>query len=267
MADQGMLAPQRRALIVQSAKRDGAVRVVDLAAELGVSGMTVRRDLDALAREGVLEKVHGGAVPAGVRGREPGFEAKAGLESAAKAAIAAAAAALVRPGSVVALSGGTTTHAVASRLLEVPDLTVVTNSLAVARVLEEASYRRAGAPVLVLTGGTPTRSAALVGPVADRMLASVHVDLLILGVHGVSERAGLTTPNMAEAQTNRALITAASRLAVVADHSKWGVVGLSGFARLDEVDCYVTDAGLPDRARELLEGQVGELVVAEDPAA
>lgn len=82
-------------------------------------------------------------------------------------------------------------------------------------------------------------------------------------MHGASERAGLTTPNMAEAQTNRALITAASRFAVVADHSKWGVVGLSGFARLDEVDCYVTDDGLPAQVRDLLADRVGELVVAE----
>ncbi|MFI5527084.1 DeoR/GlpR family DNA-binding transcription regulator [Kitasatospora sp. NPDC051853] len=260
--DQGLLAPQRRALIMESARRHGAVRVVELAAELGVSGMTVRRDLEALVHEGVLEKVHGGAVLASARGEEPGFEAKSSRESGAKAAIADLAATLVRPGGVVALSGGTTTHAVAARLLKVPDLTVVTNSLAVAGTLEVAARQDPGAPVLVLTGGTPTRSASLVGAVADRMLASIHVDLLILGAHGVSDRAGLSTPNLAEAQTNRALIAAASRIAVVADHSKWGVIGLSSFAELRQVDCFVTDDGMPTAAREAIEASVGELLVA-----
>ncbi len=258
-----MLAPQRRALIMDLVNREGVVRVAELAARLGVSDMTVRRDLDALARDKVLEKVHGGAMAlTGARADEPGFEAKSSLESGAKAAIAAAAAALVTPGSVIALSGGTTTHAIAALLLNVPHLTVVTNSLPVAGVLAATGEQRADAPVLLLTGGTPTRSAALVGAIADQALTSIHVDLLILGAHGVSEKAGLTTPNLAEAQTNRALIAAAARVAVVADHTKWGVIGLSSFARLDEVDCFVTDEGLPARARAVLAEAVGELVIA-----
>ncbi len=116
-----------------------------------------------------------------------------------------------------------------------------------------------------MTGGTPTRSAALVGALADQTISSLHVDLLILGVHGVSEHAGLTTPNLAEAQTNRALIASARRMVVVADHTKWGVVGLSSFASLGQVDCFVTDDGLPAAARKVLADAVGELVVV--PAA
>ncbi len=259
-----MLAPQRRALIMESVHRHGAVRVAELASLLGVSGMTVRRDLDALARDGVLEKVHGGAVVPGETGTridEPGFEVKSSLESGAKEAIADAAAALVKPGSVIALSGGTTTHAVASRLLDVPRLTIVTNSLPIATVVAAAGAHEANAPFLLLTGGTPTPSAALVGAVADQVLGSLHVDLLILGAHGVSEQVGLTTPNLAEAQTNRALIASARRVVVVADHTKWGVIGLSSFARLDEIDCFVTDDGLPAHARAALADAVGELVV------
>ncbi|MFG2999880.1 DeoR/GlpR family DNA-binding transcription regulator [Streptomyces sp. NPDC048340] len=267
MAEQAaQLAHQRRAFILDAIQRDGTVRVADLVGQLGVSDMTIRRDLDALARRGAVEKVYGGAVAtagAGASGHEPGFDAKSDLEGAAKAAIAATAATLVEPGSVVALSGGTTAHAVAARLLGVPGLTIVTNSLPVADLVRAAG-RDGGtpAPTLLLTGGTPTPSAALVGPVADLVIGSLHVDLLILGAHGVAEGAGLTTPNLTEAQTNRALVASARRVAVVADHSKWGVVGLSGFAGLDQADWFVTDAGMPAPARAVLREAVGELLIA-----
>lgn len=264
MNDQGvLLAHQRRSLILESVRRDGAVRVAGLVERLGVSDMTIRRDLDILARHGLVEKVHGGAVAAsGISSDEPGFEAKSTFESEAKAAIAATAAALVEPGSVVAISAGTTAHVVAARLLDVPRLTVVTNSLPVADLLRTAGRDQGpAAPTMLLTGGSPTPSAALVGPLADQVIGSLHVDLLILGTHGVSERAGLTTPNLAEAETNRALIASARRVAVVADHTKWGVVGLSGFAALDQIDCFVTDDELPAEARTVLTGTVGELVV------
>lgn len=269
MAEQAaQLAHQRRALILDAVRRDGTVRVADLVGQLGVSDMTVRRDLDALARRGVVEKVYGGAVAtAGTRAHEPGFDAKSDLGSAAKAAIAATAATLVEPGSVVAISGGTTAHAVAARLLDVPRLTIVTNSLPVAELVRAAGRDGGGdgagtAPTLLLTGGSPTPSAALVGPLAELVIGSLHVDLLVLGAHGVTEGAGLTTPNLTEAQTNRALVASARRIAVVADHSKWGVVGLSGFASLEQADWFVTDPGMPGPARAVLTETVGELLIA-----
>ncbi|MFB0631491.1 DeoR/GlpR family DNA-binding transcription regulator [Streptomyces sp. AB3(2024)] len=265
VVDAGLLAHQRQERIAELVRRSGAVRVAELVSQLRVSDMTVRRDLDALERSGVLKKVHGGAVLAsGAAMDEPGFEVKSGLESAAKAAMADAAAALVEPGSVVAISAGTTAFAVASRLLEVEQLTVVTNSLPVADLLRAAEEQYgAAAPSLLLTGGAPTRSAALVGPLADQSIRLLHVDLLVLGAHGVSEKAGLTTPNLAESQTNRALIGSARRVVVVADHTKWGVVGLSGFASLGEVDVFVTDDGLGAQARNVLSDAVRELLVAE----
>ncbi|WP_405010056.1 DeoR/GlpR family DNA-binding transcription regulator [Kitasatospora sp. NBC_01539] len=264
MADAALLASQRRSLIVDLVRQSGAVRVSDLVEQFGVSDMTIRRDLDALVRAGVVQKVHGGAVavPGGAVD-EPGFEAKSGRESAAKAAVADAAASLVEPGTVVALSAGTTTYAIATRLLNIPHLTVVTNSLPIGDLLRTTAQERgSGTPSLLLTGGSPTRSAALVGPIADQAIRSLHVDLLILGAHGVSDRAGLTTPNLAEAQTNRALISSAQRIAVVADHTKWGVVGLSSFARLDEADLFITDDRLDTEVQTLLRDCVGTLIVA-----
>ncbi|MEV4556815.1 DeoR/GlpR family DNA-binding transcription regulator [Kitasatospora sp. NPDC049285] len=258
MTDGGLLAAQRRALILDLVRRDGAVKVAELVDQLGVSDMTIRRDLDALTRSGAVQKVYGGAVARTASADEPGFEAKSGLESDTKAALAEAAAALVQPGSVVALSAGTTAYAVAARLLDVTGLTVVTNSLPVAELVRA---RGEEAPALLLTGGAPTRSAALVGPLADQAIRSLHVDLLIIGAHGVSEHAGLTTPNLAEAQTNRALIASASRVVAVADHTKWGVVGLSSFAALADLHTFITDQGLPPHARTVLTEQCGELLV------
>ncbi|WP_324605756.1 DeoR/GlpR family DNA-binding transcription regulator [Streptomyces sp. NRRL B-24484] len=260
VADQGLLAKQRRALILEAVRRDGAVRVSDLVASLGVSDMTVRRDLDALERRGMLEKVHGGAVATVGSGEEPGFDVKSGLESAAKASIADAAAALVKPGSVVGLGAGTTTHAVAKRLLNIPDLTLVTNSLPIEQLFRN-SVPNAQAPTVLLTGGAATRSEALVGPIADRTIESLHMDVLILGTHGVSEREGLTSPNLAEAQTNRVFISRTRQVVVAADHTKWGTVGLSTFAELGQIGFFVTDAGLSVEARSVLGERVGQLIV------
>ncbi|GAA2402459.1 DeoR/GlpR family DNA-binding transcription regulator [Streptomyces glaucosporus] len=268
-----LLAEQRRALILEEVRRRGGVRVNELTRRLNVSDMTVRRDLDALARQGVLEKVHGGAVPvSGASTHEPGFEAKSALESGAKEDIARAAARLAAPGSAIALSGGTTTYALAQHLLDVPGLTVVTNSLRVADVFhaaqraDGASGGRAPAATVVLTGGVRTPSDSLVGPVADAAIASLHFDTLFLGVHGISAEAGLSTPNLAEAETNRRLVRSARRVVVVADHTKWGTVGLSTFASLEDVDILVTDGGMPEAVRAEIRERLPELVVADGEA-
>ncbi|OAH09755.1 DeoR/GlpR family DNA-binding transcription regulator [Streptomyces jeddahensis] len=264
--NQNLLAEQRRALILDEVRRRGGVRVNELTRKLGVSDMTVRRDLDTLARQGVIEKVHGGAVPVvEASTHEPGFEAKSGLELTAKEDIARAAAALVSPGSAIALSGGTTTYALAQHLLDVPDLTVVTNSVRVADVFHTAqrsSGQAQGAATVVLTGGVRTPSDSLVGPVADQAIAALHFDMLFLGVHGISVEAGLSTPNLAEAETNRRLVHSARRVIVVADHTKWGTVGLSSFAELEQVDTLVTDSGLPPEARAEISEHLRRLVVA-----
>jgi DeoR/GlpR family transcriptional regulator of sugar metabolism len=104
-----------------------------------------------------------------------------------------------------------------------------------------------------------------VGPVADQAIAALHFDLLFLGVHGISVEAGLSTPNLAEAETNRRLVQSARRVVVVADHTKWGKVGLSSFASLERIDTLVTDAGLPDEARGVVVEHLRRLVVAGEP--
>jgi DeoR/GlpR family transcriptional regulator of sugar metabolism len=255
-----MLAGQRQQLIVEEIRRRGAVRVSELTELFAVSDMTIRRDLDALAASGLVDKVHGGATAPGRPSTyEPGFEAKSHRQLAEKEAIAQSARALVEPGQAIGLTAGTTTWRLAHYIADVSELTVVTNSLQVANVLH-----REGRPDLtvVLTGGVRTPSDALVGPVAVGTLRSLHVDVVFAGVHGMAEDAGFTTPNLLEAETNEALIAAAARLVVVADHTKWGVRGLSRIATLDQADVLVSDSGLGVDARAILGEHVGELIVA-----
>jgi DeoR/GlpR family transcriptional regulator of sugar metabolism len=260
-----MLARHRQSLILEDVRRAGSARVSDLTQRLGVSDMTIRRDLETLARAGLIEKVHGGAVlPGTPSSHEPGFEAKSALAKPQKEAIARAAAALVVPGTAIGLSAGTTTFALAEQLLDVPGLTIVTNSVRVASTFAAArpAGPLGGTVQVVLTGGVRTPSDALVGPIADSAIRSLHVDQLFLGCHGIDLSAGLTSPNLAEAETNRAFVHAARRVTVVVDHTKWGIVGLSSFAAVDEVGTLVTDGELHPEARALLSEQVGELIVA-----
>ncbi|HEY4189227.1 MAG TPA: DeoR/GlpR family DNA-binding transcription regulator [Candidatus Limnocylindrales bacterium] len=256
-----MLARQRQAMILDRVREEGAVRVAELSRDLGVSDMTVRRDLEILHEHGLLEKVHGGAtLISGFASYEPGFVAKSALQQDEKQAIAAAAAALVEPGMAIAISAGTTTHALAARVAEVPGVTVVTNSLRVADVLYRSGRRD---QTVILTGGVRTPSEALVGSFAVAQLRSVHLDLVFMGVHGMDAKAGFTCPNLSEAETDRALIEAGRRLIVIADHSKWGVVGIASIARLDQADVIISDRHLDRSAQELLGDTVRELLLVD----
>jgi DeoR/GlpR family transcriptional regulator of sugar metabolism len=255
-----MLAGQRQQLIVDEVRRRGAIRVSELTELLDVSDMTIRRDLDVLASAGLVEKVHGGATAPGRPSvHEPGFEAKSHRQLEEKEAIARAAAKLVEPRRAVGITAGTTTWRLAHHLLDVPELTVLTNSIRVAEVLdrEPRSDR-----TVVLTGGVRTPSDALVGPVAVTTLQALHIDVLFLGVHGMADDAGFTTPNLLEAETNQAFVAAAERLVVVADHTKWGVRGLSRIARLEDADTIITDEKLPAHAVPVLEEHVRRVVLA-----
>lgn len=263
-----MLAARRREEILARLERDGGVRVSDLVAALGVSDMTIRRDLGLLENDGLLAKVHGGAVALAddaddpTSTSEPGFEAKSVRQLAEKEAIARHAASLVRPGWAIAVSAGTTTYALARHLALVPRLTVVTNSVWVADVLHREAEPT---QTVLLTGGQRTPSDALVGPVAITALRSMHLDAAFLGVHGMDGAAGFTTPNLLEAETNRAMVASSRRLVVLADSTKWGTVALSSMAPLGAARRLISDIGLPEQAREEL-AEIVEDVALVDPA-
>ncbi|MFC0627284.1 DeoR/GlpR family DNA-binding transcription regulator [Kribbella deserti] len=256
----GQLAAQRQATIVAEVNSRGAITVAELVERFGVSDMTIRRDLDALDSSGLLHKVHGGATSVGLRSaHEPGFDAKLTQESTAKHAIAQAAASRVRPDSAVGIGAGTTTYALARHLLRIENLTVVTNSARIADVFHSNSRSDR---TVVLIGGIRTPSDALVGPIATAALQSLHLDMLFLGAHGVDAEHGLSTPNLMEAETNRAFIAASRQVVLVADHTKWGTIGLSTFAGWNDINIIVTDPGLPPPTRKAMHRTGCELVIA-----
>ncbi len=254
-----MLAAARHSAIIAEVQRERIVRVADLAKLLGVSLMTVRRDIETLDAAGALEKIHGGAkLPGGVGTHEPGFELKATELQAEKMAIAGEAAAQVREGMAVGLSAGTTTWALAQLLATGPRITVVTNSVRIADVFQQGGSQS----TVIIIGGERTPSDALVGPLATAALHQLHLDVLFLGVHGVDAEAGFTTPNVLEAETNRAFVATARRVVVLADHTKWGTLGISSFAGLEDADELISDDRLPGEARRILGERVGRLRLA-----
>lgn len=255
-----MLLTERRERILTLVRDRGSIALPELAATLGVSEMTVRRDIDLLADNGDVQKVRGG-----VRAHT---SASTRLEAVSapspeRRTIAAAAAGLVEPGMAIGISGGTVGLALARELARVPELTIVTNSLPVSDLFSPPD--RADAPytqTVVLTGGVRTPSQSMVGPVAVRALERLHCDLIFLDAHGLDEQAGLTTMNLLEAETSRAFMAAAREVVVLADHTRWQVVGLTTIADLSDIDRLITDDGLDDEARQVLGAHIGRIDIA-----
>ncbi|QCB52078.1 DeoR/GlpR transcriptional regulator [Rhodococcus sp. PAMC28707] len=256
-----MLAAERHAKILAALRSDGAVKVVDFAELLDVSEMTIRRDLDVLDERELLRKVHGGAIARNNRGEEPLSTAKAARQHAEKVAIGRAAVDTVEDGMTIAVSAGTTTLELARLLRGRASITVVTNSISIFQEL--TGHHSEPNPIVYLTGGSRTPSDALVGPIADAALAAFRVDAVYLGVHGFDVESGLTTPNIAEAETNRRLIATGRRLFVLADNTKHREVGTNVFAPISAVNTLVVDDGLGASDRALLAPHLETILVAE----
>ena len=244
-----MFAQERQRLILDEVNRSGSVTVAELVGRLEVSDMTVRRDLETLSAHKLLQKVHGGAVPLPKTAAEPHFTQKQRLNREEKKAIAREALPFLENGHTIAFSAGTTTWQVSDTLQRVEEgFTFITNSTNIALTLQEKGWEQ-----IVLSGGSfRTPSDALVGPFAERTIKTLNADVLFLGVHGIHPDAGLTTPNIAEAEIDRCLVDAAQKIVVVADHTKLGVVALAKIAPLSRVDILVTDQKAnPELLREI----------------
>ena len=250
--DQALAAPtsqdDRFGAILQELSRAGSVGVAELASRLDVSQATVRRDLAELEQSRLLTRTHGGAVRHSVT-YELSLRYKSMERNEEKLRIAAEAARRVPDsGGAVGLTGGTTTTAVAHALIERASLTIVTNALNIASELAIRQNIK-----LVVTGGVlRSQTYELVGPLAAASLGALNMDLVFVGVDGVSIGAGLTTIDEAEADTNRVMLKRAQRVIVVADHTKIGHVAFARICELSAIDELITDtAADPQRLAEL----------------
>jgi DeoR family transcriptional regulator of aga operon len=247
--DDAMLIEERRQHILAVAQNEGRVRVRDLSRALGISQITIRKDLDHLQSRGLLQRSHGGALPAQPGALfDPSLQEKEKSRHTEKEKIAAAAAGLVKEGQCVMLDSGTTTTAVAHALKRFSHLTVITNAVNIAAELTGTNFE------VILTGGILRKNSfSLVGPLAEDMLAEMHADILFLGVDGFDAEIGLTTPNLLESRVNRAMVQASSRVVAVCDSTKFERRSLSRIVPAAAVHQVITDAGLTKPMREFLE--------------
>jgi len=236
------------------------VSVADVASAYDVTTETVRRDLRALARAGVVRRVHGGAVPASaLRLVELGVAERETAMAAEKDRIAAAAVGLLPPeGGSLVLDAGTTTGRLARLLPTDQDLTVVTNAVPVAAQL--AGCR--GIRLQLLGGRVRGVTHAAVGAETVRALGDIRVDVSFLGTNGLSSTYGLSTPNPDEAAVKRAMAQAGRRVVVLADSAKIGREDLVRFASVDAVHVLVTDDGIDGGSAAELQEHGVEVVVA-----
>ncbi|MET7359135.1 DeoR/GlpR family DNA-binding transcription regulator [Streptomyces sp. NPDC005562] len=243
-----MYAPERQQEILRLARDGGRVDVLSLAEEFRVTAETIRRDLKALDRAGLVRRVHGGAIPAGRLDFEPDLAEREGTAADEKDRIARAALAeLPAEGSVILDAGSTVARLAAALPLE-STLTVVTHGLPTAARLAD----HPGIQLHLIGGRVRQRTRAAVDAWALRAYGEIRADVLFLAANGYSAQGGLTTPDLAEAAVKRAAVAAARRVVLLADSAKHGQEHFARFGDLTDVDLLITDTGLgQDEAAEI----------------
>ena len=235
--------------ILSIARREGKVTVEGLAAHLGVTVQTVRRDLADLAEAGRLERVHGGAIlPSGTANLA--YEQRRNLNRDAKDAIARACAAAIPDDCSLFLNIGTSTEAVATRLLDHKNLLVVTNNLNVAQILMANPDCE-----IVVTGGRLRRSdGGLVGPLTGEAIAQFKFDLAVIGCSALDMDGDILDFDTQEVAASQAILARSRKVMLVADHSKFKRTAPVRIGSLADVDTICTDqpllGDLPSRCRE-----------------
>lgn len=259
-----MYAEERRSAIVDEARNEGRVRVVDLAARFEVAPETIRRDLDLLEADGVVKRVHGGAIPViGFDGRETTLPEREIANAGAKRAMAEAALSYVphQDGTII-LDAGSSTGALAALLvapgISFNNLTIVTDSVPAAMTLSAVPQHT----VHILGGSVRGVTQSTVGATALETLRRLRVDVAFVGTNGISATFGLTTPDAAESAVKRAMIAAARRTVALADRSKFGHDFFISFAALSDIDVLITDGRPPAALASALSAHETEVVIA-----
>ncbi len=253
-----MFAEERQHAIVTRARGHGRVDVAALAEEFGVTAETIRRDLGALERDGLLRRVHGGAIAVPRLPFEADMSRRGGTMGAEKERIAKAALALLPAEGAIFLESGSTTGRLAELLPAGCALTVVTNSITIALALT----RWPDLTVMTIGGRVRRRTHTEVDDWALRSLGSLRVDVAFLGTNGLSLEHGLSTPDPAEAAVKRAALGVARRRILLADHTKYGNESVLRYGGPEDIDVLVTNGEMPAEGVEDLRGHGVEVILA-----
>ena len=255
--NENMLIDERRRHILSLVHSQGRVLVGELSRTLGISQITIRKDLEHLQSRGLVQRTHGGALRLQSGALfDPSLQEKQKQHSQEKQRIADAAARMVQEGQCVMLDSGTTTTAVAHALKRFAQLTLITNALNIAADLASTNFE------VILVGGTLRRNSfSLVGPLAEDVLEEMHADILFLGVDGFDVETGITTPNFLESRVNRAMVKASRRIVVVCDSTKFNRRSLSRIIPTSAIHSVITDKNLPREAEEALRNQNIEVIL------
>ena len=249
---------ERRNQIVELIQHKRTIKNTELMERFGISIETVRRDLEYLEHQGILQRVYGGAVLKTSLGSEPEYASRSKDHAEEKNAIAAAAARLVEPGDSIFLGVGTTVQVMAQYLKNIPNITVFTNALRTAVALSELPECS-----VVLTGGQlRSKELSLSGFPAEENMLHFNVNKAFLGIGGITE-AGVTDFHIGEAKLHRQMIQNADQTILLADYSKFGVRGMTNVCPLSMLDYVVTDRGTSSQYIELLEQAGVQVILAE----
>lgn len=252
-----MLTEERRIAIVEKATKDGRVDVVSAAQEFSVAAETIRRDLDVLQRRGLMRRVHGGAIALDRFSREYSVADRRSLNFESKRKIAEVASHYIPDSGSIFLDAGTTTECLAPYLRDKKNLTVITNSLTLATQIGDSSTN-----VILLSGRIRPITLSAVGELALSAMENFHADIAFLGTNGVDTEIGFTTPDPDEAAVKRKMIAHSRETIMMADGSKFGKTCASRFARISDVDRFVTDLAVDQELIFTVEKEGVEVVFA-----
>lgn len=249
-----VLTEERRQRILRFIDENGAASIHELGSLMGVSPMTIRRDLAHMSSQGLIIRTHGGAISSrDSTSSELNYEIKTQVSVKEKQRIGLAAAGMVQDGETVILDSGSTTFQIARNLKAKRDLTVVTNDLMIASHLSKSN----GISVILLGGSIRHRVFSTFGPYAEETLRQFSVDKTFLAADAVHLEKGILNTNPAEVPIKRLMIRSAQEVVLVADHSKFDKLGLAFVCEIDDVDTILTDIGIcADIATSLKEREV-----------
>jgi DeoR/GlpR family transcriptional regulator of sugar metabolism len=240
---------ERQQKILDLINRDSRVSVMHLVQIFGVSEVTIRADLNALAQQNLIIRTHGGAVLA-PKPPELSLLIRSQQQISEKGRIGIEAASLISDGDAIFLDTSSTAMAIAQQLKRHRELTILTNSLAIAQAMLDAP----GVTVVMSGGNLSRETVSLVGGEGLDLLRKFNIQRGFFGAHGINHPEGLTDVSLAEAEVKHQVLSMCREVIAVLDHSKWGRVGLASFARLDQIHQIITNQPIPSEMAEQVRG-------------